>query len=52
MLNWYEISHFERPDSSYPDYDRYFGHEEDRPEYADPFDISDYLEDDDETQIL
>lgn len=27
--SWYQISHFERPDSSYPDYDRYFGDDED-----------------------
>ena len=27
-LTYYEVSHFERPDSSYPEYDRYFGAEE------------------------
>lgn len=46
--NW--ATYFERPDTSYPDYDRYLGWPEDRPEYWDsPED--EYLEDDDETEI-
>lgn len=28
-MTYYQITHFERPDDSYPDYDRYFAEEED-----------------------
>lgn len=28
-LSNYEVRHFERPDSSFPEYERYFGAEED-----------------------
>ena len=33
-LSNYEIRHFERPDSSYPEYDRYFGYDDDEFEYC------------------
>lgn len=28
-MTYYQVTHFERPDDSYPDYDRYFAEEED-----------------------
>lgn len=47
-LSWFDIKNFERPDNSYPDYDEYFGREEDRPLYADDHIEDEYMEDDDE----
>lgn len=43
-LSNYDIRHFERPDDSYPDYDRYFGYGEFDEEFEPEEDIDDIVD--------